>query len=220
MQQQITDEFDKFLHNLDTYRKTDVYLESLNALLYELEQQRNQLRSGIGQLWRQMVNGIKRLLIRAPHIQNPSLTPVTYDPLIEDSTKAAVKLLDLERYDKEMERKRIRRTRFISVLFGIFIAYMLQIDSADLLQDLFPANANFLGLTLLPANFFFFKWIGNIFNITMSDLSAGVILTGLAASAGSGFWHDQLSRLQSIKKGVDQAQAALQPIIIQTSSEQ
>ncbi|VAW42055.1 hypothetical protein MNBD_CHLOROFLEXI01-2922, partial [hydrothermal vent metagenome] len=78
--------------------------------------------------------------------------------------------------------------------------------------------ANFLDLTLLPATFFFFTWIGNLFNLTMSDLTAGIILTGLAASAGSGFWHDQLSRLQSIKKGVNQAQVALQPIIIQNQA--
>ncbi|MCA9943632.1 MAG: hypothetical protein KC449_09140 [Anaerolineales bacterium] len=215
VQQQITDEFDKYLENLRTYRGTDVYLESLNRMLYELEVQRDQVRSWIGQLWQRLVNGVKRLLIRAPRMQHPNLAPVAYNPHIKDSTEAAAKLLDLEQKEKELESKRIRRTRFISVLFGIFIAYLLQIDSADLLQDLFPADANFLSLTLLPASFF--AWIGKIFGLkTVYDLTAGVILTGLAASAGSGFWHDQLSRLQSIKKGVDQAQAALQPIIIQT----
>ncbi|VAW42791.1 hypothetical protein MNBD_CHLOROFLEXI01-4271, partial [hydrothermal vent metagenome] len=139
VQQQITGEFDKFLQNLDSYRGTDIYLESLNSLLYELEVQRNQLRSDIGLIWQRLVNGIKRLLIRTPRMQHPNLTPITYDPRIKDSTEAAVKLFDLERYDKELESKRIRRTRFIAVLFGTFIAYMLQIDSADLLQDLFPA---------------------------------------------------------------------------------
>ncbi|MCP4420281.1 MAG: hypothetical protein GY805_27055 [Chloroflexi bacterium] len=220
VQQQITGEFDKFLNNLHTYRGTDIYLESLNNLLYELEVQRNLVRSGIGQLWQRLVDGIKRLLIRTPRMQHPNLAPVTYDPRIKDSSEAATKLLELEQHDKELTSRRIRRTRFIAVLFGIFIAYMLQIDSADLLQDLFPSDANFLHLTLLPSSFFFFNWIGNLFNLTMNDLTAGVILTGLAASAGSGFWHDQLSRLQSIKKGVDQAQAALQPIIIQTQAAQ
>ena len=218
VEQQILSQFEKYLENLETFRGTDVYLESLNRLLYELEVQRNQVRSWIGQLWQRLVNGIKRLLIRAPRIQDPSLTPITYDPRIKDSTEAAAKLLDLERYDKELESKRIRRTRFVSVLFGVFLAYVLQIDSADLLQDLFPTDANFLSLTLLPESFFLFSWLKNLLNIPVFDLTAGVILTGLAASAGSGFWHDQLSRLQAIKKGVDQAQAALQPIIIQTQA--
>ena len=216
LEKQITAEFDKYLENLRTYRGTDVYLTSLNNLLYELEVQRNEIRSWIGQLWQRLVNGVKRLLIRAPRIQDPSLVPITYDPRIKDSTEAAGKLLHLERYDKELESKRIRRTRFISVLIGIFLAYLLQIDSADLLQDLFPAGANFLTLTLLPASLF--TWFGNLLGAEeVYGLTAGVILTGLAASAGSGFWHDQLSRLQAIKKGVDQAQAALQPIIIQTA---
>jgi hypothetical protein len=207
LETQITGQFDQYLENLRIYRGTDVYLESLNRFLSSLEQQRNEVRSWIGKLWQRLVNNVKQLLIRVPKIQDPKLTPKTYDPQIKDSTEAASKLIDLERYDKEIESKRIRRTRFLSVLIGIFLAYMLQIDSADLLQDLFPADANFLNLTILSADFF-----GRI-GLGIRELTAGIILTGLAASAGSGFWHDQLSRLQSIKKGVDQAQVALQPII-------
>lgn len=218
VQQQITEQFEKYLENLNTYRGTDVYLESLNGLLHELEVQRDEVQSWIGQIWQRLVNGVKRFLIRAPRMQHPKLAPSIYNPRIKDSTEAAAKLLDLERKEKELESKRIRRTRFISVLFGIFLAYMLQIDSADLLQDLFPTGANFLSLTLLPDSFI--NWAQNAFRLQqVFNLTAGVILTGLAASAGSGFWHDQLSRLQSIKKGVDQAQAALQPIIIQTRAE-
>ena len=215
VQEQITNQFEKYLENLQTYRGTDVYLESLNRLLYELEVQRDQVQSWIGQMWQRLVNSVKRLLIRTPYMQHPTLKPYSYNPCIKDSTEAAAKLLDLEQKEKELENKRIRRTRFIAFVFGIVIAYMLQIDSADLLQDLFPADSNFLTLILLPATAF--SWIGRLFGVdSMYDLTAGVILTGLAASAGSGFWHDQLSRLQSVKKGVDQAQAALQPIILQT----
>ncbi len=215
VQQQITDQFENYLENLNTYRGTDVYLESLNRLLHELEAQRDEVQSWIGQMWRRLVNWVKRLLIRSPRMQHPRLAPVTYNPSIKDSTEAAAKLLDLERKEKELESKRIRRTRFISVLFGIFIAYILQIDSADLLQDLFPEGSNFLTLTLLPDSFV--MWLQSTFRLEqVFNVTAGVILTGLAASAGSGFWHDQLSRLQSVKKGVEQAQAALQPIIIQT----
>ena len=218
VENQILGQFDKYLENLHTYRGTDVYLESLNRLLYELQVQRDEVRSWIGELWSSVVDGIKRLLIRAPRMQHPALKPEIYNPCIKDSTEAAAKLLDLERKEKELEDKRIRRTRFLSVLFGIFIAYLLQIDSADLLRDLFPPQANFLTMALLPANFI--NWAQTTFGLqTVYNLSAGVILTGLAASAGSGFWHDQLSRLQNVKKGVDQVQSALQPIIIQTRAE-
>ncbi|MCA9917875.1 MAG: hypothetical protein KC445_07990 [Anaerolineales bacterium] len=212
LQIQLTNQFELYLQNLHTYRGTDVYLESLNRMLAELEQQRDAVHSWIGQMWQAFVNWMKRLLIRLPKIQDPMLTPKTYNPKIKDSTEAAAKLLDLDRYDKEMESKRIRRTRFISVIIGIFLAFMLQIDSADLLQDLFPAGANFLRLTLFSADS-----LGRL-GLGIREVTAGVILTGLAASAGSGFWHDQLSRLQNVKKGVDQAQAALQPIIIQTKA--
>ncbi|MBK8905929.1 MAG: hypothetical protein IPM53_32420 [Anaerolineaceae bacterium] len=218
VQNQLIDQFEKYLENLRTYRGTDVYLESVNRLLYELEVQRDEVRSWIGELWQRLVNGVKRLLIRTPRMQHPVLAPVTYNPCIKDSTEAAAKLLDLERKEKELENKRIRRTRFISVVFGIFIAYLLQIDSADLLQDLFPPDANFLSITLLPDSFV--AWAQTSFGLrNVFNLTAGVILTGLAASAGSGFWHDQLSRLQNVKKGVDQVQSALQPIIIQTRAE-
>ncbi len=218
VQSQIIDQFEKYLENLRTYRGTDVYLESLNRLLYELQAQREEVRSWLGQLWSRLVDGVKTLLIRTPRMQHPALAPVTYNPAIKDSTEAAAKLLDLERKEKELEAKRIRRTRFISVVFGIVIAYMLQIDSADLLRDLFPSDANFLTMALLPAGFL--TWAQTTFGLeTVYNLTAGIILTGLAASAGSGFWHDQLSRLQNVKKGVDQVQTALQPIIIQTRAE-
>jgi hypothetical protein len=48
----------------------------------------------------------------------------------------------------------------------------------------------------------------------MNPLTAGIVLAGLAASAGSSFWHDQLKRLQAVKKGTESAHATLQPIIV------
>ena len=151
-------------------------------------------------------------------MQHPRLTPLTYDPRIKDSTEAATKLLDIDQYEKNLEKRRILRLRLISVVFGTLLAYLLQVDSADLLKDLFPENANFLYLTLISQNSALFTWIGNVFRIPLFDLTAGVILTGLAASAGSGFWHDQLARLQSVKGSVEAAEKALQPIIIQTQN--
>lgn len=215
LQQQIEGEFERFLENLHTYRGTDIYLESVNRILLELETQRNVVRSAVGQLWEWFWNGVRRLLLRSP-MQHPRLTPTEFDPTIQDSTEAATKLLNLEQYDKALEKKRIRRTRLVAVLLGTTLAYFLQVDSAVLLQDLFPAGANFLLLTLIPQDAALFAWIENALRIPTFDLTAGVILTGLAASAGSSFWHDQLGRLQAVKGSVEAAEKALQPIIIQT----
>ena len=64
----------------------------------------------------------------------------------------------------------------------------------------------------MQENAAFFTWLGSRLNLTMHDLTAGVLLTGLAASAGSGFWHDQLTRLQSVKQGAEAAYTAIQNI--------
>ncbi|MCA9928539.1 MAG: hypothetical protein KC419_08680, partial [Anaerolineales bacterium] len=202
VQTQIENEFERFLNNLQTYRGTDVYLESVNRLLLQLEAQRNIVRSGVGQFIEWLTHGLRRLLLRS-RLQHPRLTPTDFDPTIKDSTEAAAKLLDMEQYDKELEKKRIRRTRLVAVILGTTIAYFLQVDSAVLLRDLFPDGANFLFLTLIPHNSALFHWIESRLSIPTYDLTAGVILTGLAASAGSSFWHDQLGRLQAVKSGVE-----------------
>jgi hypothetical protein len=41
-------------------------------------------------------------------------------------------------------------------------------------------------------------------------ITPGIILTGLAASAGSAYWHDVLDRLQAAKKGTEAAAKLLQ----------
>lgn len=214
LEQEIETQFERFLEQLKTYRDTDVYLESLNRILVELEMQRNVARSMVGKAIERFVDWLKMLLRKSP-IQAQWLVPVKYDPRIPDATEAAAKLIDLEQFDKSMENKRVRRLRFTAVTLGVVLAYLLQIDSADLLRDLFPADANFLHITLIPQTAGLFAWIERTFNLPMYDLTAGVILTGLAASAGSSFWHDQLSRLQAAKKGVEVAEETLRPLIMQ-----
>ncbi|MEM7334763.1 MAG: hypothetical protein AAF490_21990 [Chloroflexota bacterium] len=218
LQNKIESQFENFLDNLRTYRKTDIYLLSLNNFLGEVENQRNIVRSTAGKIRDWFIDQIKKLLRLIPFIQHPRLTPINYDPLIGDSSTAAAKLLDLEEYDKEQNKKRIRRIRLLSFILGTALAYLMQVDSADLLADLFPNNSEFLDLTLIPGSSFLLSWIPRVTSLTEAfDLSAGILLTGLAASAGSTFWHDQLSRLQAAKKGVEQVQQVLQPIVMQTS---
>jgi hypothetical protein len=78
------------------------------------------------------------------------------------------------------ERKRITILRIIAAAIGIAIAVMLKIDTFDILGSLLPPNVR----TILTAP---------------SGQFGGTIITGLAASAGSSFWHDQLGRLRAIK---------------------
>ncbi len=199
-------QLENFLQNIQTSRHADIYLETLNKLLLEVERQRDELRSHWRKWYWSVVDWLRQYKLFAwiPKRQ-PKL-----DPTIPHPGEAAGKLLEIERRDKRESSSRIQQMRLTSVVVGIILAYFLQIDSADLLRDLFPQNANFLSMALVPHDAAFFSWIGSRLHITMYDLSAGVILTGLAASAGSGFWHDQLSRLQSVKKGVETAYTAVQ----------
>jgi hypothetical protein len=206
----ITRQLENFLQNIQTSRHADIYLETLNKLLKEVERQRDELASH----WRRWIWGIidglrERFswLSWLPNRENRKL-----DPTIQHPDEAAGKLLEIERRDKREADSRAQQLRLTSVIVGIVLAYLLQIDSADLLRDLFPQNASFLSMVLVPHNAAFFTWLGAKLHITMYDLSAGVVLTGLAASAGSGFWHDQLSRLESVKKSAEAAYSAIQTI--------
>jgi hypothetical protein len=78
------------------------------------------------------------------------------------------------------ERKRITILRIIAAAIGIVIAMMLKIDTFDIVGSLLPTNVRAI-LTASGGQF------------------GGTVITGLAASAGSSFWHDQLGRLRAIK---------------------
>ena len=61
-----------------------------------------------------------------------------------------------------------------------------------------------------------FEILGSLFSsqITQSLASpagqyGGIILTGLAASAGSSYWHDMLGRVRNIKESVKQVEMAI-----------
>lgn len=92
----------------------------------------------------------------------------------------------LEREDKhrDEETSRARLIRMISILVGTMLAYLLAVDAISLLGAFFPA-------------------IGDLYAVRLEGervFTAGVILTGLAASAGSAFWHAQLGRIQGAKE--------------------
>lgn len=102
----------------------------------------------------------------------------------------AVKFSTLrEKYDAS-QKQRITILCTLSAAIGIFIAYALQINSFGMLGSLFSAE-------------------------TMQSLSTplgqfgGIILIGLAASAGSSFRHDMLGRVRNIKDTVKQVEVAV-----------
>ncbi|MFZ5909194.1 MAG: hypothetical protein ACOYYU_04190 [Chloroflexota bacterium] len=99
----------------------------------------------------------------------------------EASQKVALYMTEIrKKYDID-ERKRITALRFISALIGIGLALWLQIDSFSLLTG------------LLPEGFAVEPWLG-------------MVITGLAASAGSSFWHDMLGRVRAVKEASQQVQ--------------
>ena len=80
------------------------------------------------------------------------------------------------------EQKRIVILRILSAAIGIVLALVLQIDTFQLLAGLFGQEA--LQILSAPAAHY-----------------GGMVLTGLAASAGSSFWHDQLVKVRALKEG-------------------
>jgi hypothetical protein len=79
------------------------------------------------------------------------------------------------------ERKRITILRLIAAAIGVALAALLKIDTFAILGTFFPPNVH--AMLTSPG--------GQI---------GGTVITGLAASAGSSFWHDQLGRLRAIKE--------------------
>lgn len=99
----------------------------------------------------------------------------------------AIKLAILqERYDTS-QRRRITLLRALSALIGMVIAYVLDINTFNLLGSMF--SDQIIASLSTP--------IGHY---------GGVIITGLAASAGSSFWHDMIGRARNIKDAINQVE--------------
>ncbi len=106
-------------------------------------------------------------------------------PMDDLETKLAVYMSALRTKYNVDERTRITILRLLSALIGILIAILLKINTFDILGGLFPEEVQ-QTLTIPVAQY------------------GGLVLTGLAASAGSNFWHDQLGKLRAIKNAANQ----------------
>ena len=102
----------------------------------------------------------------------------------------ALKLATLRQKYASTEKSRITWLRVLSAVIGIIIAYLMQINTFQLLGVLFPNDV----IASLDTT------IGHI---------GGVVATGLAASAGSSFWHDMLGRVRNLKNLSEQAGKAI-----------
>jgi len=99
----------------------------------------------------------------------------------------AIKLATLREKYAASQKQRITILRTISAVIGIFLAFVLQINTFDLLGSLF-SNEIMRSLNTPWGHY------------------GGIILTGLAASAGSSFWHDMLGRARNIKDTIKQVE--------------
>lgn len=102
----------------------------------------------------------------------------------------ALKLVTLRQMYLQNENRRITTLRVISAVIGVVLAFLLRINSFEILGALFPADA----VVSLDTT------IGHI---------GGMLITGLATSAGSSFWHDMLGRVRNLKNLSGQAQTLL-----------
>ncbi len=220
LQDALDKQFTSYLGNLKTFKIGETYLDALNQLLLDVEKERYELYTRISYWWLRLKTWTRRQFSRIfPSLKNPPRTQKR-NITIEEPIVAANRLMEIDERDKQENKIRISQLRFISVVVSIILAYFLKVDSADLLGELFSNSTNFLDITLLAENSALLVWLDTVFGIKAPAVTAGVLLTGLGASAGSNFWHQQLNRLEAIKQGSDAAQAALQPIIVQTQGTQ
>lgn len=134
----------------------------------------------------------------------------TVDALREDAVKAltemgleaqvdtvqkdiALKLATLRQKHASTEKSRITTLRVVSALIGILIAFTMQINTFEILSVLFPEDV-----------------IASL-NTSWGQIG-GMLATGLAASAGSSFWHDMLGRVRSLKNTVQNAENAVSSV--------
>ncbi len=99
----------------------------------------------------------------------------------------AIKLATLRERYAASQKQRITILRFFSAVIGIILALALQISTFDILRPLFTDKV-WLSLSSPVGQY------------------GGIVLTGLASSAGSSFWHDMLGRARNIKDTIKQVE--------------
>jgi hypothetical protein len=120
-------------------------------------------------------------------------------------TNVAAILLRREDLHRDQETSRIRLLRIVSIFVGTGLAYLLQIDAFDYLEQAVPGISQF-NFDLVTGDQLSGFWPRLSSDL---DITVGIVLTGLAASAGSKFWRDLLGRLQATKQQAESAASLL-----------
>ena len=193
------------------------HLDAMRELLQGVEQRRFEIQGPLRLLWRRLrrIQFLKigkgfawieekwnRLFDRTPPPGVELDDPRPVDRLTP--TTVARRLLEMENKQKDEESSRVRMLRTVSVIVGIYLAFALQVDAVAILSESFGSIGEL--------NVKFAEAVQRMRLPFPAGLTAGVILSGFAASAGSAYWHDQLERLQVAKKVVDKASTAVKTI--------
>lgn len=117
-----------------------------------------------------------------------TLTDMGFESQVNTAQKEiAIKFSTLKEKYAASQKQRITILRTLSAAVGIIIAFSLQINTFQILGDLFsPEMQSALSTP-----------IGQF---------GGMFLTGLAASAGSSFWHDMIGRARNLKDTVQKVE--------------
>jgi hypothetical protein len=126
---------------------------------------------------------------------NKALVAIGETPLSVRATPAKITETVGIATSKHINQDRIRRgvIRMLAVVLGIGSAALFQIDSVELLAPIAPTALD--------------PWTARVNPNTMHIV--GLVLSGLAVSAGSSFWHDQSARLRSLKDISESLRAGL-----------
>lgn len=171
--EEMTKDLKEWLPDEDSQQKASV--AAIARFMYQYDATKNKYLKDAGE-----VKAIAKETASAFGVQ---LTDVE-SQLTAEVTARLFQIRDQYKID---ERKRIAIMRMISALVAVAVAWILQIDSFELLGDLFVKN----GVA--------------IFNTPVAHVG-GILLSGLAASAGSSFWHDQLGKVRAVKEATQKGQ--------------
>jgi hypothetical protein len=127
----------------------------------------------------QSVGDLKQVADEAIQVLGPD------NKITQAQKDLALKFAALRRNYALSEKHRITLLRVISAVIGMVIAIMLRIDTFDIIGVLLPTD------------------VQNILTQPNAQLG-GMLVTGLAASAGSSFWHDMLGRVRNLKDVVQE----------------
>lgn len=178
----------------------------------------------------------KRLKEYEQYLENPHTLPP-----VKTLREAGQRVLEVDARQKQEEDRRITWLRIMSAVVGVILAVSLQIDSFQLLEPVLGNAADTFrarkedrvvwysfeqiierrmmnqraeageGRDLIDPTLGF-PWVFGSFVSMLLGLRPGIVLSGIGAAAGSGFWHDQLDRLREAKEAVTQIEEVTQQL--------